>query len=355
MRNLERNVSATNPAVVSNVTNINSFAAQFAHRSSDDDCGGARVVDATTSKNPQMLLMEAVAGRNLKLIKLVLKNPLLSSRDIHAALMNATAKGGYEIVRVLVGKASEKSLAGCLLIACKLANVDLIKLLIPLVKQARSGEELSDERAANTTCDHTALVANASFFVTRFAPSLVRSPQAGLSRAIIAVAKTGQTQVLGLFFGGGADGVGAGFDHHEVQRMFMSCVGKGMAPALEVIVPLVNREWKGEVGKLTRTYKQALTSACAKGHVEAARVLVGEVCVDDLQSVLGLCAGRGDSELVELVLKAMKTSSTPSGFYEASCRHAMEVARGKGKMDIVGLLSVEAGGLEKKGSYSAKR
>ena len=161
--------------------------------------------------------------------------------------------------------------------------------------------------------------------------------------------------MLSLFFGGGEDGVGAGFGHHEVQRILMSCVGKDMASALRVIVPLVNKEWKGEVGKLTRSYKQALTSACAKGHVEAAKVLVDEVCADDLQSVLGLCAGRGDSELVQLVLKVMKTSATPSGFYEASCRHAMEVARGKGKMEIVDILSSEAGGLEKKGSYSAKR
>ena len=102
--------------------------------SSDEEVDGA--LNATTSKDPQMLLMEAVAGQNLKLIKLVLQNPLLSSRDIHAALMNATAKGGYEIARALVGKASEKCLSGCLLIACKLANIDLIKMLIPLVKQA---------------------------------------------------------------------------------------------------------------------------------------------------------------------------------------------------------------------------
>ena len=80
-----------------------------------------------------------------------------------------------------------------------------------------------------------------------------------------------------------------------------------------------------------------------------------QVLADDLQSVLGLCAGKGDTKLVELVLDAMRKSATPAGFYEASCKHAMEVARGKGKMEIVGLLSSEAGGLEKKGSYSAKR
>ena len=57
----------------------------------------------------------------------------------------------------------------------------------------------------------------------------------------------------------------------------MSCVGKDMASALKVIVSLVNKEWRGDVGKLTRSYKQALTSACAKGHLETAKVLVGEV------------------------------------------------------------------------------
>jgi hypothetical protein len=65
----------------------------------------------------------------------VLGNPLLSSRDVHAALLNATAKNAHAIVKELLPKASERSANACLAIACKLANVDLIKALLPKASQ----------------------------------------------------------------------------------------------------------------------------------------------------------------------------------------------------------------------------
>ncbi|GMH51731.1 hypothetical protein TL16_g01072 [Triparma laevis f. inornata] len=280
---------------------------------SDSGSSSGINVDGKTLKNPQMALMEACAGQNMRMIRALLENPLLSRRDIHAALLNATAKGGFEIVKLLVGKASKSSVGGCLLIACKLAHVNLIKLLIPLVQTA------------------------------------------AISRAVVACSTTGQTSLLNLFFGGKSEGT---FDIHEVQRILMACASKNMWEALKVIVPLINREYDGgdDVKGLSRAYKQALTSAAAKGHLKIAGVLVDFVLTDDLQSVLSLAAGKGDVKMVGVILDALKRDrgKMAEGFYEICCRHACEVARGKGKLEVVGVLTGEMGGMEKKGSYSAK-
>ena len=174
-----------------------------------------------------------------------------------------------------------------------------------------------------------------------------------ISRAIVACSTTGQTSLLNIFFGGKSEGT---FDVHEVQRILMACASKDMHEPLKVIVPLINREYDADAAGFSRAYKQALTSAAAKGHFKIAEILVDFVLTDDLQNVLSLAAGKGDLKMVNIILDALKRDRAKmvEGFYEASCRHACEVARGKGKLEVVALLTGEMGGMEKKGSYSAK-
>ena len=228
-------------------------------------------------QNPQLMLMEAIAANSTRKIKKILTLPNISQSDIHAAMLNSVAKGRLKIVNCLLDKANSQSCNHGLLIAAKMANVELIRILLPSVSRE------------------------------------------GKARALLAATKTGVNSILSLFFeeGGGSEENDSAeskqeFLKPEVQRMILSCAGKNQLSALEAILPQFQAN-SGEIaggrtGNLTNICKQALTVACAKGHVEVSKFLLSYTNVNFLDSTLSLCAAKGELEVSERNERAlMKT------------------------------------------------
>ena len=69
--------------------------------------------------------MEAIASYDYPLISLILTNETLRERDVYAAMLSACAKGSAQLVSCLLPKASQECISHGLLVASKLAHLDL--------------------------------------------------------------------------------------------------------------------------------------------------------------------------------------------------------------------------------------
>ena len=267
--------------------------------------------------DPQMLLMEAVASRNHKHLTSLLQNPLITVRDVHAALLNATTKGAVRIVTTLLPKASSQSANSCLTLASKVSNVDVIKALLP-----------------------------------RCTPS-------GIVRGMVTLASTGQIHLLPVFFGEKEVGGDGGFGKHEAQRIVLACVSKNMYAALNKLIPYLKVEGMEQV------YARALTQALVKNNLEVAGVLVEHVSVDNLSTALAVAARNGNSSGAKTVLGGFykihegvsaEEWETQRDFFIATLRHCVEITTSKGMDEVREMLEKEmakAGEIGGAGKHSA--
>jgi hypothetical protein len=255
--------------------------------------------------DPQLQLMEAVASHNIKYINSILANPQLHPRDVHAALLNATTKGSARIVECLMKKANAHSANACLVIACKLANVDVIKAILP------------------------------------------KTDQSGQVRGMVTVAGTGHTQLFSLFFTPN-DKVSdrQAFDRHDVQRVLMSCVAKNMHSALRKLLPLLD---KPDVD-LPQICTGALTSAIVKGNLESAAALAHYVPTEKLSPALAASSSNGSVDSANIIIRAFYKRHEACGadeweaqrdFFLATLRHCVEIATSKGKTEVADMLKKE--------------
>ena len=242
-----------------------------------------------THSSPQMQLMSCVCSQNYTRLMKVLSDPLLTGKDIHPAILNAAAKGCVESVKRLAGKADSESISGCLLLSCKTSNVEVIKVLAPL---------------ASSSC---------------------------LTRCILRLSRLGQLAILPLFLGSQM-----ALGHEDVARILTSFAKDGLTEASKVVVKMVEEgEWsRGGREQLDRAYRRATMKALTVEKYETAKVTMERMDISGMEQALSMCAGRGSLDAVRLVVESISSKDCDGAFKDKAARHAMEVAKGKGRKDV---------------------
>ena len=300
--------------------------------------GGSNVTrKRRRQQNPQLQLMETIASNNLSKIESLLKSKSsLTSSDIHSALMNAVLSGRIPVIRLLIPYARKDSIEYGLIVASKMCNVAVMRVLIEKV-----GKE-------------------------------------GRARALLVASGSGVGGVVEVFF---EDGNEEGkeeehgqeyrgeyqqeekvdttaneenFKKPEVMRMILSCAGKNQSDALQSLLPHISSR-SGEIvggrtGVLSSICKQALTIAIAKGHKESAMLLLKYVSVTNLDSCLSQCCAIGNIEILHMLVDEMVGElGREDDFFKAVVRQGVNVARAKRNMDCVEVLQKfdTKGGLKK--------
>mmetsp|Transcript_45786 Transcript_45786/g.92411 ORF Transcript_45786/g.92411 Transcript_45786/m.92411 type:complete len:555 (+) Transcript_45786:13-1677(+) len=248
------------------------------------DPGGSAVsavVFPTTPLGPQMALMEAMIsgdyvamGRSLQVAK---------ESEIHAALLNACARGNEKAVNILLDRAPEVSLTQGCVVGARGGHIGILRLLID---------------ASTDPCGavNAAIVQGASRGHAGLVGELVERRQAA-------------PEVL--------------------RRSMLSAATKNMPQVVKALLPQSVYEDR----------RAALVACCSNGVMASALVLIGGLPGRFMDQPLAVCASRGNAVLVRHILAGKDSDEIDA----EALLHAMNLAQSKEHVTVVEMLKAHLG------------
>ena len=281
----------------------------------------------------QMVLMEALASRDFRSMAAALTSA--TNREVHAAMLNACAKGNAEAVELLLERAPDISLTQGCIIAARSGHAPILRLC--LAKNAEKPGGMGGKARAQAL--NTSLVQAAA------------RGHSGIVHELVHRTKPPP-------------------EPDTVKRAMLSAASRNHGAVLQVLLPVLTRAGGSGGGgggapptqlsaEAEDTLKAALVAACSAGHARGAALLIAGMPGRLMDQPLAVCASKGHVDLVRTILHMHNGSIdvgggghggystarenggnfTTTGITPAAVEHARNIAKSKAQKRIVELLS----------------